>query len=434
MKNSSSSKITSVKNLPFEPKWYEQQIASWFAPTYRRESVCVQGLSRADQLYRLKQIFAEREQGIWPAQVIPVNLQVLNCDLDMIEEPISLKKWLNQWGKSELLSQSRSESTDIAKPHQLTSSATSKPVIVVVDTDRIVLEKQELLPVFEQASFNLGLNFVFLFEQSVTGEKLYNNLRSYSCFFQNSCIFPLLDKENSGYFLEFIATSFNVTIPKEIAEEIIDHCAGQMWLMKSAVRHGANGGQWSSWKNNPLFIQKVELWLNNFNSQEKSILENLVEVEQGQSRENITETSPDFQFLLARRILQKNKQGVNEVAVPVLSQVIAKKIARKSNLGVNELGNILQNNVLIDNLFSRRERRLLRLFIKNPGVVHSREACAKAVWAETVETDYTDWALDQVIKRLRKKLVGLGLSAQSIELVRGRGYRYVMEGSDENEG
>lgn len=434
MKNSSSSKITSVNNLPFEPKWYEQQIASWFAPTYRGECVSVQGLSRADQLYRLKQIFAEREQGIWPAQVIPAHLQVLNCDLELIEEPSSLKKWLNQCGKSDSQLKSRFKSADSAKPHQLTPSATSKPVIVVVDTDRIVLEKPELLPVIEQASFNLGLHFVFLLEQSVTGDKLYNNLRTYSCFFQNSSIFPLLDEENSGKFLECIATSFNVTIPKEIAEEIIDHCAGQMWLMKSAVRHGANGGQWSSWKNNPLFMQKVELWLNSFNRQEKSILENLVEVEHGQAGENSTETFPDFHFLLARRIVRTNKQGVNAVAVPVLTEVIAKKIARKSNLGVNELGNILQNNVLIDNLFSRRERRLLRLFIQQPNIVHTREACAKAVWAETVETDYTDWALDQVIKRLRKKLVGLGLSAQSIELVRGRGYRYVMEGSDENEG
>lgn len=70
---------------------------------------------------------------------------------------------------------------------------------------------------------------------------------------------------------------------------------------------------------------------------------------------------------------------------------------------------------------SRIEFDLLAVFVKSPGRVYERGQLLDIVWGPDVAV--TDRTVDVHIKTLRKKLVAAGLPADTIETVRGVGYR-----------
>ena len=70
---------------------------------------------------------------------------------------------------------------------------------------------------------------------------------------------------------------------------------------------------------------------------------------------------------------------------------------------------------------SRTEFDLLATFASAPGRVFEREQLLARVWGDGVAV--TERTVDVHIKTLRKKLVEVGLSAETIETVRGVGYR-----------
>ena len=79
---------------------------------------------------------------------------------------------------------------------------------------------------------------------------------------------------------------------------------------------------------------------------------------------------------------------------------------------------------MIEGFFSRREKRIIKLFLENKEKTLSREGIALAIWSNNKENLYTDWALDQIIRRLRNKFVKLGLSRQLIRTIKNQGYLF----------
>lgn len=70
---------------------------------------------------------------------------------------------------------------------------------------------------------------------------------------------------------------------------------------------------------------------------------------------------------------------------------------------------------------SKQEYELLAVFMASPGRVFERDALLDRAWGRDVVV--TERTVDVHVKGLRKKLVGAGLPADTIETVRGVGYR-----------
>ena len=60
--------------------------------------------------------------------------------------------------------------------------------------------------------------------------------------------------------------------------------------------------------------------------------------------------------------------------------------------------------------------------LSKKGKIVSREEIAKTIWEQSWEDFYSDWAIDQTISRLRKKLSELDVLPQIIKTIRGRGF------------
>ena len=78
-----------------------------------------------------------------------------------------------------------------------------------------------------------------------------------------------------------------------------------------------------------------------------------------------------------------------------------------------------EDNTVYESLI-KSENIIFNLLLKNRGFIVEKETLGKALWGESNHDKYSDWAIDQTIKRLRTKLSKLNPDTK-IETKRGRG-------------
>ena len=69
---------------------------------------------------------------------------------------------------------------------------------------------------------------------------------------------------------------------------------------------------------------------------------------------------------------------------------------------------------------------MLVCFLKNKGQIISRDQIGDVLWGDKAYDRYSDWAVDQLISQLRKKLIDLGIKGASLQTIRNRGYRWLV--------
>lgn len=70
-----------------------------------------------------------------------------------------------------------------------------------------------------------------------------------------------------------------------------------------------------------------------------------------------------------------------------------------------------------------RELMVLQMLAQSPGVIVESEALRAMLWRDEEEADYQN-ALFSLVRRLRRKVETVGVQADAIVMVRGRGYRF----------
>ncbi|MFH1244730.1 MAG: helix-turn-helix domain-containing protein, partial [bacterium] len=132
---------------------------------------------------------------------------------------------------------------------------------------------------------------------------------------------------------------------------------------------------------------------------------------------------------MGRAILQQVPQNewvylVNPSLAPDGSQVVKEQLVRdgrifaepfKAWLGAQEIGLIYR---LSEAEFTVDEARIVRKLWEKQEQIVDREEMAQVLWGEEWSTKYSDWALDALVSRLRKKMSG----RWQIITIKGRGY------------
>ncbi len=91
-------------------------------------------------------------------------------------------------------------------------------------------------------------------------------------------------------------------------------------------------------------------------------------------------------------------------------------------------GDVYVSGNKLDQDFSNRELRVLEALLEERGSVVSRDALAEAIWGDEKEFRYSDWAIDQTISRIRKKMGDTVKDSKYIKTVRGRGFKICPDG------
>lgn len=96
------------------------------------------------------------------------------------------------------------------------------------------------------------------------------------------------------------------------------------------------------------------------------------------------------------------------------------KLAPKESISYNRELNTIDFSGIQE--LTRNEVNIIKYLFENYGQLCSKEDVGKVIWSKNEYADkYSEWAIDQAIFRLRKKLEKYNVDNE-IETVHGRGY------------
>lgn len=383
---------------PFRQKTFDDFLSRWAKIINNNECGSIVHLSKRDQLYRIKQI--QNNQKIlkrYLRESDTTTMLYLDITTEAIEDKIDLETYLTQNGI--LFSK-------------------KKIILFVLDADRLLDEKSYLLSVINSLYQRVPkISILYLFQKNIMLPRYTAKYSSFGTLYQNIKIFPLFNPEDCRYFFKQLEQRFQATYPSYIIDQIVHHCGGYFWLIKQAARHYAEYHD-----NKTLFINKgmkfrLQILYDEFHEEEKQVLQKIV------MKDYVFNKNEKLiiEYFLKTRHLIKTKLRYT-LTIPLLDKYIGEQLEKKILFTINEREELILNQAIIDSLFSKREKRVLKCFLKNPKKILSRELIAQTIWQQSYEQEYTDWALDQFIKRLRMKLTKLGLYPQLITTKKNQGY------------
>lgn len=93
-----------------------------------------------------------------------------------------------------------------------------------------------------------------------------------------------------------------------------------------------------------------------------------------------------------------------------------------------ETGAILLGNRTIEEEFTRQEYDVLSFLLREPNKLRTRDEIGNVLWGEDSYDKFSNWAIDQLMSQLRKKLERLGVGKKKLATIRGRGYKFLRSG------
>lgn len=241
-------------------------------------------------------------------------------------------------------------------------------------------------------------------------EGLPSQLRSIrvpTSFHQHSHIFPLYTEEAITDYADTLLTDWGSRpLTGAVKREIFATCGGNIWLVTDILR---------SLRTNPDLTVTACLEADSFQHKAAMFWESLPHphrtymafgsVRDGDSRE------------IERELREFRLTG--ETPPPrYLADLITRE--RGEAFAITE-SRVRFRGEDLTNVFSRAERRILELLYTHQDSSVSRDRVGQAFWNEGWEEKYSDWALDKVVSRLRKKVQSIGIPL-TIITARGKGY------------
>ena len=100
------------------------------------------------------------------------------------------------------------------------------------------------------------------------------------------------------------------------------------------------------------------------------------------------------------------------------------KLLQKKVPEIKMVGEILTvGNQRVETLLSNQEERVMRLLASQVDKIVSRDEVAEAIWGKLSMDNYSDWAINQIIRRIRVKIGDIREDKKLIETIRGKGFR-----------
>lgn len=221
--------------------------------------------------------------------------------------------------------------------------------------------------------------------------------------------FPLYSASDAKMFTLYLCDKWQMKLSEKKANSIVRQCGGHFWFIKEAVRILRDSPTYSA--ENLLEHEAVRYRLSALN-------EFFDEKDRAIIYDPRTAQFPNHRQYLEKIGLIKN----NTCTFPLLFNYMHTHWKKVKMVLKN--AKIYCNDVLIDQLFSKTEKNILKYFLTHTHRPVPREDIGNIAWKDHVEEKYSDWAIDQIINRLRKKLQTLGIGKNAIKTVRSFGYTF----------
>jgi len=390
---------------------YATQVSLWLEAIKRQENLVVLSAPRSDCMMRInqlqeditmqKKVFGSNTDYFF--QILDINPLTIEDNQDLSEYLVDL---LNKNQKLEF-----SETTLDSWANYLNEKE-KRVIFVTPQTEKFLSEtSMHVLRLFENLfnSYFPVFSFLHLCEVNVVHERNDAFVSEFPKLFQNIFYYALYNKSDTLLFLQYLEKKWNFIISSEVKQNLVHECGGHLWMLKEATRQIKTGNM--EYQHQPSMDLRVRTIYQYLHMDEQKALDKVVF--------NLNDFSPaeiqDKIYLQKINILDQT----NNCTISLLSEYVQNR--QTSDNLLLEQGKISLNKVPLDIFLSRKEYRILRLLLKERGNLVTRQQLAETIWQEHQE-EYSDWAIDRLMARLRKRFQNLSLTPTILESVRGKGY------------
>lgn len=243
------------------------------------------------------------------------------------------------------------------------------------------------------------LKFVFLAEDPMFLRKIRNRLNPASIAFEG-IIYQKIGLDWSDNSLsETLTNQYRVQVSLDLIKETRNLTNGHFGLTKRKIQDGI--------AETDSFERYAKLLIENFDEKALNIFKKAKSFYPLSTEENeILECYKNVGFIKD-----------SEINIPIIKNLIENTIIFK-HIDINEESKLAGLDL---NLLNIKEREIIETLLKANQIV-KKEDIGKIIWKEELSNKYSEWALDQRIARLRKKIIDLGFDID-IETVYGKGYK-----------
>ncbi|MBI4058533.1 winged helix-turn-helix transcriptional regulator [Candidatus Gottesmanbacteria bacterium] len=392
-------------------KQYTVEVTKWLTAIKRGEDACVLFFPKTDRDIRLGQLLndAEITKRVFGSNTTHLYLRV-DFEAHNVEDSedfsFQIEERLN-------LLKITPESMTFEKWMKYLRKKGITLILILPEAEKyLTTEGKIALSIISYVIKNYTpiIRILSFFETNITHSSILPILPSSSWLYENIFHYPLYSEAETKRFMILIARQWSLTLDSKKESKILHECGGHFWLVKEALRRLAAGEDWSSDHEGMLF--RLRSVYNLMLPSEQEIVEKIVT---GRS-----DVSPEEQlsldYLMKMRVISPEK----ELLIGAFKNFILHKSDTTSyNLNLKD-NRVYLNNITVHKIFSRKEYRALKLLVAKKNQIVTRDEIGKSLWQD--DTEYSDWAIDQLICRLRKRFMELSLSPKIIRSVRGKGY------------
>lgn len=409
-------RIMDKLTLPITEETFERETSKWLETIAHGECGSVLFFPKQDRFWRLPQLLKD-ENLLKKYLKKPENYLLLILDFNI--SPISKLGDLEEYLIDQINRVLEYSYTKFDQWLNFAKKENRRLVLLVIDADKLLEKKFQpifylLARLYEE---NLPVQTLLFFERDITHPDYFDLVSTRTTLFENLFHYPLYKRKDVEHFISYYNHKWNLSMPQDLYREIVQQCGGHFWLVKQAVRYFRQ----KQTKKDIFTHRDIKLRIagiyNSLLESEKSVLKKITFGKK--SFDGVEEHS--LRFLQRMNLIENDK-----ITIPLLVDYIKSLQETDIQIGV-EGGNVLLNGVPIDVYFSKKEHNVLRELVNQKGKIVSRDRIAEIIWSKDTDEKYSDWAIDQTIARIRKKLGKLYVSPKNILTARGKGYRFVVK-------
>jgi DNA-binding winged helix-turn-helix (wHTH) protein len=293
------------------------------------------------------------------------------------------------------------------------ASNNTRLVLILLEAERYFTDDDKhVLSLLSQVVLSTPvISVMTVFEVDITHPQYTDVVYSAKDLFENMFLYPLYDEQDSSTFIRYLQHKWEMKLKPSEEDAIVKACGGHFWLIKEAIRELLNKSKWSMMEEGMHF--RLESIFNSLLNSERNALRKVIT----KTKDMLPEEKHSVIHLTKLNVISEDTCNIG-----LLSNFISKHVSKITQLGIEE-DKITLNHVPLKGFFSRKEYNVLKLLLEQKEKIVSRDAVGATLWPINTEKHYSDWAIDQLIARLRQRLTELSLPPKMIQSVRGKGYK-----------
>jgi hypothetical protein len=302
-------------------------------------------------------------------------------------------------------------SNDIEMTYNEIKSIIANKSLVTVVVDNFTISKESCNTIRKIRILNRQYINLFFFTSFGDLKKYQEEVSSYpemDCFAHNIYEFPYFNPDQADSWIKYNLEKLNIKIAEaELLQRIKSYSGGTPKVIKNYLRfYNRYKDPDKVEKSSEMGILLKGLWKAIAISEQNTLLRVYA------NNNAIEQDKESIDYFIRNRLLSENL----EIQSGWLKQILERSEVKLIYRG----GNFYINDYLINDSFTEREL----VFLKS---LHSSKILSRDKVVDLISNgNQSEWAVDQFVSRLRKKIFSLGVNMDVFTSVKGKGFRLII--------